>query len=141
MGHIATSLIFIGTVLTGFKYLSTTDQSSKKQMLIFMGIGTLPIAMFIGFIYLNKAISTPTIHFGDTGSLIIGVIAALFIIGLSIWTKSWAVIIIIALLTLPDYLLKLTTLQYETQLIISTIITFGGIAIYIWLSSKLEKSE
>lgn len=141
IGHIIIGAIFIASVFTGFKYISTSNQSLKRQGLILAGIAILPIALFIGLIYLNRAIDTPIIYFGNTGSLIIGVITVLFIIGFSIWAKSWTLIIIIALLRLPDYLLNLTTLQYETQLIVSTIITFGGIAIYLWILSKLEKSK
>ncbi|WP_079910416.1 hypothetical protein [Paenibacillus sp. 32352] len=140
-GHIVIGIIFIASVFTGFKYIASVHLSIKKQGMILFGIGILPIVLFIGLIYLNRAIDTPVIHFGHTGSLIIGVITALLIVGVSIWAKSWILIIIMALLTLPDYLLNLTPLQNETQLIISTIITFGGIAIYLWILSKSEKSR
>jgi len=69
------------------------------------------------------------------------VIAAIIIIGVSIWAKSWTVIIIMGFLMLPNYLLNLTRLQEETQVIISVIITYGGIGIYLWILSKLEKSN
>lgn len=140
-GHIVIGAIFIVSVFTVFKYISTTNQSIKIQGLILAGIAIIPIALFVGLIYLNRTIETPVIHFGNMSSMIIGVITVLFIIGVSIWAKSWTLIIIIALLTLPDYLLSLSALQYETQLILSTIITFGGIAIYLWISSKLENRK
>jgi len=141
LGHILIGTIFIVFVITGFKYISTVSQSIRKQRMVLVGIAILPIALFVGLIYLNKAIDTPVIHFGNTASLIIGLIISLFVIGVSIWAKTWTLIIIIALLTLPDYLLNLTSLQYETKLIVSTIITFGGIALYLWILSKLEKSK
>lgn len=140
-GHIVIGTIFIASVFTGFKYISTVSQSIRKQGMVLVGIAILPIALFVGLIYLNKAIDTSVIYFGNTASLIIGLIMALFIISVSIWAKTLALIIIIALLTLPDYLLNLTSLQYETKLIVSTIITFGGIAFYLWILSKLEKSK
>jgi len=139
VGHIVISVIFIASIFTGFKYISTTNQSIKKQGLILFSIGILPIALFVGLIYLNRAVDTPIIHFGNTGSLIIGIITALFIIGMSLWAKTWTLIIILVLLTLPDYLLSLTPLKYETQLIISSLITYGGIVFYLWISNKLEK--
>ncbi|CAM4443355.1 HAAS domain-containing protein [Paenibacillus tarimensis] len=141
IGHIVIGTIFIASAFAGLKYSSTANQSFKKQGFILAGIAILPIVLFVGLIYLNRAIDTPTIHFGNMSSLIIGIITTLFIIGVSIWTKSWILVIIIALLTLPDYLLNLTTVQHETQLIISTIVTFGGIAIYLWISSKLKKNK
>ena len=139
VGHIVIGAIFITTIFTGFKYISTTNQSVKKQGLTSLIITLLPIALFIGLIYLNRAIDTPIIHFGNTASLIIGVIAGLFIIGISLWAKSWILIIIAALVTVPDYLLSLSPLKSETQLIISSWITFGGLAIYLWVTTRFEK--
>lgn len=140
-GHIIISVIFIATILPAFKYLSTVNRPLKKQILIFGGLGFLPIVLFLGLIYLNRIISTPMINFGDTGSLIVGIIATIFILAASFWAKSWTLIIVIGLLILPDFFLALTSLQYETQLILSTIITFGGVAIYLLIIAKLEKNE
>lgn len=141
IGQILIGIIFIASVFTGFKYISTVSKSIGKQGIVLVSISILPIALFVGLIYLNKAIDTPVIHFGSTASLIIGLIMLLFIIGVSIWAKTWMLIIIMALLTLPDYLLNLTSMQYETKLIVSTIITFGGIAIYLWMFTKFEKNK
>lgn len=65
----------------------------------------LPIVLFVSLIYSNRAINTPIILFSNMVSLIIGVIATLFIIGITIWAKNWISIIVIALLKVPDYLL------------------------------------
>lgn len=139
-GHIAIAAIFIIAVFTGFKKMSS-DQSFKIQAILLAGIAFLPMALFVGLIFLDRMIDTPVIQFGDMGSLIIGVITALFVIGVSIWAKSWVLIIILALLTLPDYLLTFTPLQYETQLILGMIVTFGGIGLYLWIVFKLENSK
>ncbi|MGY0693695.1 HAAS domain-containing protein [Virgibacillus sp. FSP13] len=141
VGHVVIGAIFIVSVFTGFKYLSTTNQSIKKQGLILIAIVVHPMALFVGLIYINRAVETPIIHFSNTGSLMIGVITALFIIGISFWAKTWILTIIVALLTLPDYLLSLTPLEDKTQLIISPWITFGAIAIYFWISYRLEKNK
>ncbi|MFD2208202.1 HAAS domain-containing protein [Virgibacillus halophilus] len=140
-GHILIGIIFIAAVLTGFKLTATTPQSVKKQTITLTLVMLLPIALFIGLIYLNRVIDTPVIQFGAAGSIIIGVITALLIIGMSFWAKTWTLLIIISLLTLPDYFLQLTHLQQGQQLLISTLITFGGVVIYLWLSAKLEKNK
>lgn len=139
-GHILIGAIFIASIFTGFKYISATSQSVKKQGLILLIIMILPIALFVGLTYLNKAIDTPSIQFGNTASLIIGIVSALFIIGMSLWAKTWILIIIVALLTIPDYLLGLTPLKYETQQIVSPWIPFVGIAIYFYISSKWKRN-
>ncbi len=89
VGHIVIGAIFIISIFKGFKYISTTNHSLKIQGLILVIIMLLPIVLFVGLIYLNRAINTPIIHFGNTGSMIIGVIAVLFIISMSFWGKSW----------------------------------------------------
>lgn len=141
IGYIVISGIFIASVFTGFKFIFTTNRSLKIQGLALAGIAVLPIVLFVGLIYLNRVIDTPIIHFGNKGSLAVGVIAALIIIGVSIWAKSWILIILMAFLILPDYLLKLTSLQQETQSILSVILTYGGIAISFWIWNKLEKNK
>ncbi|WP_409274896.1 HAAS domain-containing protein [Neobacillus sp. SCS-31] len=141
VGHLVIAGIFIVSVFSGFKYLSTTNQSAKKQLLILYAIVLLPIALFVGLIFLNKAIYTPVIHFGHTASLIIGIITALFIIVMSFWAKTWTLIIIVAILTLPDYLLSMTSLKQVTQLQASQWISIGGIAIYLWITYMLEKNK
>lgn len=141
IGHIVIGAIFITSVFTGFKFISTTNRSLKIQGLILGCIVILPMALFFGLIYLNRAIDTPVIHFGNKGSLVIGMIAAIILIGVSIWAKSWTLIVIMAFLVLPDYLLNLTSMQEETQLILGIIITYGGIGSYLWILSRLEKSN
>lgn len=141
VGHIIVGAIFIATIFKGFKYIATKNHSGKKQGLILMAIVMLPMALFGGLIYLNRVIETPIIYFGNMWSLMIGIIAALFIIGMSFWAKTGILIVVVAFLTLPNYLLALTSLQYETQLITSWLITCSGIAIYFWISSRLEKGK
>ena len=139
-GHILIGAIFIASIFTGLKYISAANQSVKIQGLILLIIMILPIVLFVGLTYLNKAIDTPSIQFGNTASLIIGIVSALFIIGMSLWAKTWILIIIVALLTIPDYLLGLTPLKYETQQIVSPWIPFVGIAIYFYISSKWKRN-
>lgn len=138
-GNILIALLFIAAVFKGYKYISTMNQSTVKKGVLIFSIGLLPLMLFLGLNFLDKVIHTPTVHFNNTGILIVGGITLLFIIGVSLWAKTWILIIITALLTLPDYFLNLTSLQHETQLILSMIISFGGIAIYLWIMSKLEK--
>lgn len=141
IGHIVISAIFIFSVLKGFKYTSTIKRSFWKEIGILYPIVILPGALFIGLIFLNRAVDTPIIQFGHTASIIIGIITMLFIIGMSLWAKTWILIIVVAVLTLPDYLLSQTSLPYETQLIISSVIMFGGIGIYLWITTILEKKK
>lgn len=139
--YIVIFAVIMAAILERLKYISTTNHSLKKQRVVIGGIDLLAMVLFVGLLYLNEIIATPVIYFGTTESLIIGLIASFFIIGLSIWEKTWKIIIMIVLLTLPDYLLKLTTLNNETQVILNAIMTFVGVGIYYLVSAKLKKSN
>lgn len=141
IGYIVIVAIFIFAVLKGFKYISTIKQSFWKQIGILYPIVILPGALFFGLIYLNRAVDTPIIQFSNTASMIIGIITILFIIGMSLWAKTWILIVVVAFIALPNYLLNQTSLLYETQLILEPVIMFGGIGIYLWISTKLEKKK
>lgn len=141
IGYIVITAIFIYAVLKGFKYISTIKQSLWKQMGILFPIVMLPGVLFFSLIFLNRAVDTPIIHFGNTISIMIGIITILFIIGMSIWAKTWILIVVVTFITLPSYLLNQTSLAYETQLILESVIMFGGIGIYLWISTKLERNK
>lgn len=141
VGHIIIGGILIAVIFTVFKYLSTTNHSKLTQLVIMFGIGILPFSLFFGLIYLDRAIATPVIHFGTTGTLVIGVLTILFIVGFSIWERMWMLIIILSLLILPNYLMTFTPLSYEIQLFVSYMITLGGIAIYMFIITILQKNQ
>lgn len=141
IGHIAITGLFLTAIFIGFKYISTRSRSLIVQGIVLASIVISNLLLFIGLIYLNRAIDTPTVHFGQTGSFIVGIIAALMVIGISVWAKTWILIVIMTLLILPDYLLGLTSLQEEMQNIISILMTYGGLALYILLTFKQEKKN
>ncbi|MFG6147390.1 HAAS domain-containing protein [Halobacillus sp. B23F22_1] len=141
VGHLIIAALFIAAVFTGFKYLAASHASFNKQVFLLGGIALLPIVLFVGLIYFNRVIDTPIIYFGQPGSLVIGIIATLVILGVSIWAQSWILVFIVALITLPDYFLSLTSLHQETQFIIQPLIVIVGFAVYLWLSHQAENNN
>lgn len=141
IGSIIITALFLTIVLIGFNYISTIRSSIKTRVLVIVAISIIPGSLFFGLIYLNRTVATPIIHFGSIGTIIIGVISALFIISLSIWARTWLAIIMLLFLILPDFFLSLTSLSSDTQLISSSLITFGGIMIYLFILLKLENKR
>lgn len=138
-GHLFMSIFFLILVFWSFKYISANTLSNIKQALIFFVLGLLPISMFVGLIYLDRAIETPVIHFGPTGTIVTAVITLIFLIGVSLWAKTGVLIILLTLLYLPEYLLGQTAIKETTQLVASTAISYGGIAIYLLITMKRNK--
>lgn len=140
IGHVMIGFIFIFGVFGVFKYISSNKISKWKQAIILYLTGSLPIGLFVGLIYLNRVIETPVIHFGQTGTAIIAIVTLIVLVWASWWAKTWVLPIILTLMTLPKYLLGLTALQEETILIVSTFVSFGGIAVYLVIVNKMEKA-
>lgn len=140
-GYLIIAAIFIFTILKGFKSIAVMKQSRWKQIGILLLIVLLPSLLFFGLIFLNNRIDTPVIYFGHISSMIIGVITALFLIGMSLWAKTWLLIVVVSFISLPGFILRQTSFSLETQLLLESVIMFGGIGIYLWLSTKFEKKQ
>lgn len=141
LGNISIGIIFLVSIMISFKYVATHDTTLKMQLVIFSLIGLVNIGMFVGLIYLDRAVSSPVIHFGMVSSTILGVLSIIFLIGLSIWSKTWILVVLVALMTLPDVILGFTPFAYENQLMISTMALFVGMAIYIGIVLKKERGS
>jgi len=139
-GYLLIAGLFIFAIFSGFKYVSANNVSIRKQAIVFCILGAFPIGAFLGLIYLNRAIETPIIHFGLADSIVIGIVTLICMIAISIWSKTWVLIIIPSLFILPEVLLKQTTMQESMQLLLSTFISLGGIAIFLLISFKTNKS-
>ncbi|KON68815.1 HAAS domain-containing protein [Peribacillus butanolivorans] len=141
IGHVCIAAIFILGIFSAFKYVSANNISRGKEFAIYYVLGMLPLGLYIGLIFFNRIIETPVIQFGTTWTNITAIITFVFLIAISWWARSWVVIIILALLTLPDYLLSQFALHDDTQLIVGTLISFGGIAVYLFITSKMSKFD
>ncbi|WP_087972771.1 HAAS domain-containing protein [Oceanobacillus rekensis] len=140
LGSIGISSLFLAGISFTFRYISANQLSTVNELIIFALVGGMPIGLFIGLIFLDRAVSTPTISFGITGTIIIAVVTTIFLIAFSYWAKTWILLVIPAFFSLPDFLLGYTTMVESTRLIIGTLITYGGIAVYILLSNRKRKT-
>ena len=138
-GHIGIAVLFVLLVLIGYKHL--TGASPKKQFFMLLPVAMMPIIAFVGLIFLDRAVQTPVIHFGTWGTWVVGGISVLFLIAASVWAKTWVLIIIIALLNLPDYLLSKTNLSLEYRSLASTAVLMIGLVLFMWLSNKADKQK
>ncbi|MGE7118994.1 DUF1129 family protein [Peribacillus sp. NPDC046944] len=141
IGFFIVSLICIIAIGSVFKFVAVNSLSRKKEYALYSLVSVLPIVLFVGFMYVNRLIETPMFHFGSIGIIIAVILAFTFLIGVSLWAKTWVVPIILALLVLPDFLFKYIHVNSDTRSILSTIITFGGIAIYLYINHKMINEQ
>lgn len=141
LGTVVVSLVLIFSIGSIFKYMAAANLSKRKEFGLYYLMGMLPIVLFVGLIYLNRLIETPIFAFGRYGTMIAVIVTLCFLIGISYWSKTWVVLIMLALLVLPDYLLKFVDVKPSTEIILSSIITFGGIAIYLLVTHRMTKKQ
>ena len=137
IGSVIISILFIFATGSVFKYMAANSLSRRKEYACYYLIAMLPIVLFGGLIYLDRLIETPIFHFDNTGMIIAVILTLSFLIGISLWTKTWVVLIILTLLTLPDFLFTYIDIHPDTQLILSSLITFGGLSIYLYIHYKM----
>jgi uncharacterized membrane-anchored protein len=141
LSNISIMLLFLVATALCFRYLATHTVSTLKQMILLGTLSMIPLLLFVTVLFTDRLIESPVFVMNTFGTVIVGFIAALALILLSIWAKTPVVLIIVAFLTLPDYLLRFTQLANDTQLIVSSIVTFGGIALYLLFVNQSEKKK
>lgn len=139
-GFLSIAVLFLAGTSIAFRYISSKSLSPSKQFFILFMLSAFPMGLFMGLIFLNQAYATPVIEFGMFGTIMIGVLTFFFIIGISLWSKTWILPIVIAWLELPELLLRTTNMAEPTRLLVSTFLTFGGIAIYLAIANRKERT-
>ncbi|MCG3417682.1 HAAS domain-containing protein [Oceanobacillus jordanicus] len=138
-GSLVISLLFIMLTFWVFKLVSSRSLTYGIQGLLFFLLAIVPLGLFIGLEFATRSITTPVVEFGLIGTWIAGGLTVVFLISISIWAKTLVLPVIAAFLVLPEYLLGFTSMNEETMLIWSTIITYAGIGAYVLFTAKKSK--
>lgn len=141
IGSMVIIFIFIVGVFGLFKFISGRNLSNKIQFSLIGLLVMVQMGLFFGLIILDRTVETPTIEFGFWGSIILGGFVLIFIIGISIWAKTFILIVFITFTTLPGYFLNMTNLQIETQLILEMVIMYAGVGSYLFIFLLKHKKE
>lgn len=135
-GTLLIVLLFTALLAATFKMVATKNMSTAAEFSLYSIVGIMPLLLFIGLIYLDRTLDIPVIHFSTMGTWIAVAISILFLIGMSIWAKTWAVLVILFLLILPELIFKQVNVPPSTELIVSSAITFGGLGLYAYFTQK-----
>lgn len=134
-GTVGISAVFITLLSIVFKRVATTSSSPSKEFLLYSVVSILPLLLFIGLIYLDRAITTPTIEFSNVAVWSIAGLAVLFLIGISIMARIFAVFVFLIALVLPDVTLKNFALDASIEPLISLAATIVIILFYLKISN------
>lgn len=138
IGVILISLIMVLAISVVLKYIAANNVSKMKEFGLYYFMSWLSVALFVALIYVNDLMNTPILHFGEMGTVITVIITLLFLIGFSLWSKTWLLVIVLALLVIPDFLFKFIEIHTNIQFLLTSIIPFGGIAIYLFFYARSQ---
>ncbi|MGP4077466.1 DUF1129 family protein [Halobacillus sp. K22] len=141
VGYPVIFLFIIGIYSVGLRYISSHKPARWKEWLVYGVAGIVPVGSFIVLIFLDKYLDPPAFEFGTVGNTIAFFVAAAVFIGMALWSKLWAPIIIPLLLFVPEYLIGLTGLSTSTQLTLTSLLIFAGPLIYFLIVYKKDHSS
>ncbi|MCQ2010211.1 MULTISPECIES: HAAS domain-containing protein [Sporolactobacillus] len=141
VGDIVITLIGLGLIIVLFKYVASSKLSKISEGLLFYGGSLTPIILLVALTYLDRAVDSPMIHLGLVWRILAVALACLFLIGIAIWAKTWVSIIIPFLSLSPELVLNQTGMQETSKTVLSTVITFLGLGIYIFIVFKRERKK
>ncbi|MGV2621875.1 UNVERIFIED_CONTAM: hypothetical protein N8J90_11830 [Halobacillus marinus] len=141
IGYPAVSVAFLFMVAAGFRALASRSWGKIMEYSVCGALGIIPIAMFIGLIFLDRSVASPSIALNETAVLTATIVPILFFIGAAVWMKTWLFIAIPAILFLPRLVVPWLSIGEETSLIVESVLIFGGMAVLLFLMNKKDNNK
>lgn len=140
IGYPVAVLLLTLVYMKAFKFLASRGRSKVKNGMIFFLLGCTPIALFSGILLADKTYKTPTVvDLGTTGNIMAAIIAATIFIALAFWSKTWFIIVIPAMLLVPEILVGMTSFEKGTKGVMTLSIIIVVIATYYGFTMKRAK--
>ncbi|ART74751.1 hypothetical protein B4U37_01155 [Sutcliffiella horikoshii] len=136
IGYPLVCIILILAYMGTFRHIASHTFSKSKEFFFFGLVSFLSMAMFLGLMFLPNYIESPIIMLGYYGNLIVASMAISFLIGISIWSKTIVSIVLPIFYIVPEYLVALTDLSAENQLLSSSLIMYALIGAYLLFELK-----
>lgn len=142
IGYPVISISMLGIFAMTFKVIAKGKLSRIKRFGILYGLSLLSIGSFVALLLLDKKFGTPLFQIDTVvGRLIVAAIAIIIFIGIAIWSKTWVSIIIPAIISVPQLLVKFLPIHGQAKVVLPTVLMFIGLIVFFTIQSKLEKSE
>ncbi|MCA1055797.1 hypothetical protein LCM10_12440 [Rossellomorea aquimaris] len=138
---IMAGFLFLTSVI--FKYVSSRPVSKGKEMSLYVLLASVPIVSFVGMTFLDRVMDTPIVDLGGTARLFAFILTIAVFVGLSLYSKTWILIILPILVFVPEFFIQQSDVPEETKLILSSISlpVFVGGYFLLWLVAGKNKKE
>ena len=142
--YIIGTLAILGLFLVIIRFTAlqlATKMHNQLQTMLSISVPTLLLlGGFILLIFLDRKIDTPVIIISPTFAWILAIASILLLIGISIWSKTAIILVLLGLLLLPKFISHIFTLSLEIELILSAFIPLIGLGIYVFIVNKRMKN-
>ncbi|QDP39857.1 HAAS domain-containing protein [Radiobacillus deserti] len=133
--------LFLLAVVKCIKFLASAKLKKGIEWLLYWMIGGIPLGLMLLLLFLNDRWQTPMITFNQTANAITIGVAIAVLIGLSVWARSWVMILVAILLVVPDIILDRLPLEETSRLVSSSIVTSVLIIALFLIALRKEKRE
>src|SRR5699024_2992791 len=152
-GTLSYSLFVIAGLLTEFtlftialifvlRKLSQANLTTRRAIFIITPMFIVSIALLVGIFYFDSTVQSPTITLSGVPVYIIGMILFAFLIGVSIWAKSWIILLVVFVISIPDLVGRIFSLSIETtSIIFLTVISIFNICLIIYFIRQYKKDK
>jgi hypothetical protein len=141
VGYPLVCILLLLSYMFSFKFIASRKLSKTKEFSLLYLVSFLSIALFAGLLFADNFVKTPTVSLGSKGNMIVAAFAVVILVGISIWSKTLISIILPVFYILPEYLVGLTSMSEASKITTSTLLMFGGIGLYLLVSSKNMKKD
>ncbi|MCR8848005.1 hypothetical protein NQ095_06260 [Rossellomorea sp. SC111] len=127
-----------------FKYVSSHPVSKVREWTLFLILGGVPMVLLTGLLFLSQIIDAPTVAIEGVGEFFALALAIAVLIGVSLWSKTWMMIILAVLLNGPEMLIQQSSFSEETKLILTGIslpVFVGGYFVLLILKDKKKEKQ
>ena len=135
---------FLFCTAAAFKYVSSHQVSKVREWTLFFILGGVPIVFFAGLLFLGQIIETPAVVMEGMARVLALLLAIAVIIGVSLWSKTWIMIILAILLNGPDMLIQQSSFSEETKLILTGIalpVFVGGYFVILFVRERKKEKQ
>ncbi|UTE78586.1 DUF1129 family protein [Rossellomorea sp. KS-H15a] len=127
-----------------FKYVSSHPVSKAREWTLFSILGGVPILLFMGLLFLGQNVEAPTVVMEGIGRLFALILAFAAIIAVSLWSKTWIMIILAILVNGPQLLIQQSSFPEETKLILTGLslpVFVGGYFLLLFVKEKKKEKH
>lgn len=142
---IGSPAVFVITILLLFslyRIIAANKVSKKVTLFLYLLMGTVPTAMFIGILLTDLFIETPAITISPLMNTVVIIAACLIFIAAALYWKAWISVVVPAVLYIPQIILRYTNINEESKFfILMSIFIILSLSMTIWYFIQNKKED